>query len=365
MKKNYLKTNLISFIVGVVIFSCIGVYAVVNFPSNEVTYNNKESGLKSTNVKDAIDELYTECTKEPTAGEQIIDKEEIVTSGDGLYEDEYEDGRYLYRGKSPKNFIQFNNELWRIISVEADGTIKIRKYEYLQGISYDEYDKDRVTLDDAYYCSIAYSSGCNVWGSKTTMRDQEGNIVSQIIGNPFNTSKLYILPDAEADLNIYLNNEYYNQLSNEAKQQIVNHSFNVGMVAYSSGQQLETDIKQSKMYTWQGKVGLINVTEYVRAAAIDKNCASVYNYSTTSTKCYYIDNWMFDEVGSDYGLSNMTSYYYSGSDYNTYVWIIMNDYPNSSPRTGGHLFWPVVYLSSNIKITSGTGTSQDPYQISL
>ncbi len=65
MKKNYLKTNLISFIVGVVIFSCIGVYAVVNFPSNEVTYNNKESGLKSTNVKDAIDELYTECTSKP------------------------------------------------------------------------------------------------------------------------------------------------------------------------------------------------------------------------------------------------------------------------------------------------------------
>lgn len=137
------------------------------------------------------------------------------------------------------------------------------------------------------------------------------------------------------------------------------------MVAYSSGQSLKTDIKQSKMYTWQGKVGLINVTEYVRAAAIDKNCTNVYNYSTTSTKCYNVDNWMFDEVGPDYGLSTMTPYYYSGSDYNTYIWIIMNDYPSSYIHTKNDLFWPVVYLSSNIKITSGTGTSQDPYQISL
>ena len=364
MKKKYLKTNIISFILAVIIFGSLGVYAIVTFSSNDVTYDNTESGLTSTSVKGAIDELYAECTYVPTGGEQILEKEEIVTSGDGLYEDEYEDGRYLYRGKSPKNFIEFNNELWRIISVENDGTIKIRKYTYLNGVSYDKYDENRVTLDSAYYCRIAYNSGCNVWESKTTMRDQEGNIVSQIIGNPLNTSKLYILPDVEADLNIYLNNEYYNQLSNEAKQQIVTHSFNVGMVAYSSGQKLETDIKQSKMYTWQGKIGLINVVEYVRVA-IDKNCTNVYNYSKTSTNCYKVDNWMGDEVGPDYNLITMTPYYYSGTDYNTSVWGITNDYPGANYNTSSNLFWPVVYLSSEVKITGGTGIETDPYQISL
>ena len=41
-------------------------------------------GLKSTDVQGAIDELYTECTKVPSSGEQILDKVDVVTSGDGI-----------------------------------------------------------------------------------------------------------------------------------------------------------------------------------------------------------------------------------------------------------------------------------------
>ena len=54
-----------------------------------------------------------------------------VTEGDGLYEDEYEEGRYVYRGSNPNNYIMFNNELWRIISKETDGTYKILRNEVL------------------------------------------------------------------------------------------------------------------------------------------------------------------------------------------------------------------------------------------
>ena len=78
------------------------------FPSNDVTYDNKISGLKSTDVQGAIDELYNVCFP-PTAGDSILDNTDIVTSGDGLYEDEYEDGRYFYKGKNVKNYVTFNN----------------------------------------------------------------------------------------------------------------------------------------------------------------------------------------------------------------------------------------------------------------
>ena len=54
-----------------------------------------------------------------------------VTYGDGLYEDENESGRYVYRGSNPNNYIMFNNELWRIISKETDGTYKILRNEVL------------------------------------------------------------------------------------------------------------------------------------------------------------------------------------------------------------------------------------------
>ncbi len=45
---------------------------------------------------------------------------EIVSSGDGLYEDSYESGRLIYRGQNPNNYIEFNGELWRIIAKETD-----------------------------------------------------------------------------------------------------------------------------------------------------------------------------------------------------------------------------------------------------
>ena len=54
-------------------------------------------------------------------GDQEVD---IVSGGNGLYKDEYESGRYIYRGQDPDNYIMFNDELWRIIAKEADGHIK-------------------------------------------------------------------------------------------------------------------------------------------------------------------------------------------------------------------------------------------------
>lgn len=64
--------------------------------------------------------------------DQVIDiTDNVVSSGDGLYEDQYEDGRYIYRGSEPNNYILFNNELWRIMAKEIDGTYKIIRDEMI------------------------------------------------------------------------------------------------------------------------------------------------------------------------------------------------------------------------------------------
>ena len=49
-------------------------------------------------LQGAIDELYGVCTAPVSAGDSILDNTDIVTSGDGLYEDEYEEGKYTYKG---------------------------------------------------------------------------------------------------------------------------------------------------------------------------------------------------------------------------------------------------------------------------
>ena len=138
MKKNF-KTKVLYFILGALIFGTIGVSAATYFESNLVTYDNKESGLNSTNVQGAIDELYNACKTPAAGGNGILEKVDIVTSGDGLYEDEYEEGRYFYKGGNPSNYVTFNNEQagWRIISVEPDKTIKIIRTTNIEEISND------------------------------------------------------------------------------------------------------------------------------------------------------------------------------------------------------------------------------------
>ena len=59
--KEFSKRYLIGFILGIVMFGSISAKAMSEFYSNDVTYDNKKSGLTSTNVKNAIDELYNTC----------------------------------------------------------------------------------------------------------------------------------------------------------------------------------------------------------------------------------------------------------------------------------------------------------------
>ncbi len=59
--KEFLKDYLFGFLLSIFLTTSISVYAV-NLQSDDVTYDNTESGLKSTNVRNAIDELYSMCS---------------------------------------------------------------------------------------------------------------------------------------------------------------------------------------------------------------------------------------------------------------------------------------------------------------
>ena len=81
--KKVFKNRIFICILTALITGTISVYAVTYFPSNQVTYDNTTSGLKSSDVQGAIDELYNTCSS-------------AVSSGDYLYYavNEYTSGRY-------------------------------------------------------------------------------------------------------------------------------------------------------------------------------------------------------------------------------------------------------------------------------
>ena len=98
MKEKILKNRIFIFVLGLIIVGSISVAAQTFFPSNDVTYDNKKSGLESTDVQGAIDELYNFCLVSQTPANELL-----INNGN-LGKDAYED-RYFFKGKNPNNFM--------------------------------------------------------------------------------------------------------------------------------------------------------------------------------------------------------------------------------------------------------------------
>ena len=84
--KKLLKNRIFIFVLAALLFGTIGVSAATYFPSNDVTYDNTESGLESMNVQGAIDELYGKAQQcSSNSNDRVEDMGSTTTSGgDGL-----------------------------------------------------------------------------------------------------------------------------------------------------------------------------------------------------------------------------------------------------------------------------------------
>ena len=299
------------FVLGVITAISISVIAATYFPSNDVTYDNKESGLESQNVQGAIDELYGICTKESTTGDWVLENTDIVTSGDGLYADEYEEGKYTYKGANPNNYVTFNNEKagWRIISINSDGTIKIMK------------DGDINTSDN-----IAWdTSNSNNW-------------------------------NRPASLNTYLNGDYYNSLTSVAQGQIVEGTYYAGAVTEGNND-MQDQINDEKALTSKVKVALPTLSEYLRANSNKEQCGTFSLNRNNRSTCKNSD-WMFNSddwwtLSPHSGFSYFVFYVFSIGGVNYY-----------NARTTSYAVRPAITLSSEVQITGGSGTQSNPYTLS-
>lgn len=232
---------------------------------------------------------------------------EKIIKDNGLEKDQYE-CRYFFTGANPNNYITFNNETagWRIISVECDGTIKL----------------------------INVSSISNYWWHRSS-------------------SNNWALP---VTLNTYLNNNYYNTLNSISQAQIVTHNFGIGAVT-DNNNDLENQVNAENGTTWNGKIAIPTVSEYLRTNS-NENCKTFRSYSVNYDTCKNT-TWMFSS--NDWWT---LSAYNNNSD--RVFWVMnIGDINYSSSIESRIGVRPTLYLSQDIKITGGTGTESDPYEISL
>jgi len=195
------------------------------------------------------------------------------------------------------------------------------------------------------YCA-GPSYGCNAWA-------KNDNFVNGSLNGT-------VLKDAE--LNTYLNNDYYNGLTEVAKEQITTGSFKTGPVT-KDDTILENTVAEENSVTWNGNIALATASEYVRTSN-NSACTSVSAYYNTSS-CYSngsTHNWLTKIMNSSI---NKYSWLLSPlSDLSDGVFYVY--YIGAIGSTGAGLttrgVLPVVYLKSDIQL-SGEGTQEKPYTI--
>ena len=252
-------------------------------------------------------EGYVEPAQPVTIGGQEV---EIVESGDGLYKDEYEEGKYSYKGANPNNYITFNNEMWRIISIDSNGLIKIMRNESIGKRAFD-------------------SGGSNDWET--------------------------------SDIKTYLNDTYLPTITaNQDK--IVSHTWSIGAVTSGNSDLPGQIADENGTESQSASVGLITASEYLRANTNTEQCETISLNNTHGTTCK-TTNWMYSILPSNvylWTISPHASYSYYVFGVNGYTNFAGNvDYSRASYSNG---VFPAVYLSSDITLI-GDGTESNPYMI--
>ena len=261
----------------------------------------------------------------------------LVSSGDGLYVDGYESGRYIYRGQSPNNYVEFNNELWRIIAKETDGTYKIIRDEVLPGTMAFDSVGYRSYENNTYCTQLQYGGPCGVYGKVSgTYARPDGRLSGTVT--------------EDSSIADYLNGEYYNGLTEIAKGK---------------------NIAGEKMNTWTGNIGLVNVSDVLKAST-NSSCTSAtdQNNQLSSGISACDSNYLFDIPDqTTYWIINSTVWERFGHPHSTSVWLAgkygdmaaLSDNPASDGDINSAR--PVLFLKSSIQFTSGNGSKSQPFLI--
>ena len=254
------------------------------------------------------------------------------------------------------NYIEFNDELWRIIAKEIDGTYKIIRSELLpqnEGYTTMAYDeKNHRTAEKNTYC-ISSQLGCGVFAS---------------IDGTFKTpdNQYYGTVTEDSSIKEYLNTTYYNSLTEEARQQVSSHNYDIGAVEYldeNKNDSVEKNIAGEKMYQWNGYVGLASVSDLLKASISPSCTSATEQYSNHDRNLNYLLE-LPNETG--YWLINAFAQESRERSYGVWAAVVLE---NTGWFDINHAYLadlggirPVLYLSSDI-ILSGTGTSADPFTI--
>ena len=337
----------------------------------------KINGIQSMeNITIATDKLIALTNNQNESGLYTITHAKDSTLQIGTNEDITE---YRYRGASPKNYVTFNGETWRILGVfpTDDGTSKIEnRIKLIKDQSIGEYKWDDGTIAYNYTKNdnLMLLQDKNKLKVKYLEKKNKNNFIDLAIAEPAKSAlNNWARP---ASLNTYLNKTYLNALSTTSQNMIGdtkyylggggnNSNFNSSVDFYSYERKIK-NTKSNEFYydknpnSWVGRLGLMYVSDYGYAS---DNCETKalndYNNSNDLRICNNT-NWLFNlkklEATITQYSNTSTSIHYI-ADNGT----VVSTYQASLAQT---VVRPTLYLKSEVRIIDGDGTSTNPYILS-
>ena len=292
----------------------------------------------------------------------------IVTSGDGLYKSTTDSGRLIYRGANPNNYINIkedgtNNTLYRIVSYEPDGTIKVVRDESIGNIAWDKSNVRQSDGTNNTYCTTEF--GCNVWGNQTNTLYNGSPLGDNFHYVYYTSANATTLTNgdsgkvgSDSTLNQYLNSKT-NNATNSWQPAIVldnyidNHQWNVGGVYSPPDKGIEKEKEEERQLKWTGKIALLNITEFEEAST-NSSCTSAISSLNSGYPCKE-SNWAFKGI-AEWSLSPRSNGKYGVWNLNS-TGSFSNGYASNTYGVR-----PAFYLKSGLSL-SGTGAENDEYQI--
>ena len=293
----------------------------------------KINGIQNVNkVPTGADTLIKLTDNKDNSGLYTITHAKDSTLQIGTNEDITE---YRYRGASPKNYVTFNNEVWRILGVfpTDDGTGNIENRIKLI--------KDQ-SIGNNYWntTQVASTSTYNNWTGATLMKYLNGTYYNSLI----NSNSIDMVDDAK----------YYLGGFNAVNATIENM---YGYERKISGN--NTYYYRTNPNSWTGKLGIMYASDYGYASA---NCETkvLGGNSSTDIRVCNATNWLYNIKVNEWlmaqlGSNNGHAFYVVSSGYLSYYNV------NSSSMA----VRPTLYLKSEVRITEGDGTSSNPYKLSI
>lgn len=289
----------ISVVLYAMVILVIGVlYLLLGIVKNRYTVGDK---LKMAVIDGISDEISEPEVNMCFLSNGIIDASE---ESDGLRVDPTDSTRYIYSGSNPNNYIDFNNQTWRIVSIESDGRMKI--------------------VLDGYSSTAKYINSTS---------EKAKEFLTTLMYRNLNTSS----------------SSFYSTLDSTYKSYIVKSGWNFGTVDQSTATTIGVLKAQEKNKSINLSVGLLNVTDFLLASSDNTSATSKvdgYFYANTN-------NWLY----------KTPEYWFLNPHGDARVWLMRTTGRiYSEGATEEAAIRPAVYLKAGLYLT-GSGTQEDKYRV--